>query len=105
MIPIEQILKVEQKARQYGYETTIINGGDYFSIDKDTNIAYGFKFQNDILELHIGFFEAESTISLEEHIKEQQQLLELAKILQVSEQKISKTMFDFNNDGTTRAKE
>jgi hypothetical protein len=83
MIPLEKLIPIEQKAREYGYSTEIHDGGRYV---KATVYKHGGRFTIVCDETGVTLWNPSThdiTIDgFKEFIEEMQRLLELAMMMQ-----------------------
>lgn len=79
MIPLEKLISIEAKAREYGYSTTITNGGQF---DKYKNGKIVVYYDGIELKLRYPGTEKFTIEEFKETIEDQKQLLELALMLQ-----------------------
>jgi hypothetical protein len=84
MIPLTKLIPIEEKAREYGYKTSIGNGGEsvYFSKYVGQQESHVLEYANGKMGLWYPAIRHKTVVEYGENVKEQQQLLELALMLQ-----------------------
>ena len=94
---MEQLFKVEQKAREYGFNTEIQNGGDHIKFYKRLTLESDLflNYHNENISFGIPATYMQSIEEFGNVLKEQEHLLELAEMLNYIVPKPAKPLFDF----------
>ena len=83
MIPLEKLIPIEVKAREYGYETTIQNGGKFVKFNQ---WKFNGNFTIKVIENEVVLWTPDNhEVTIKEFnqfLDEQRKLLELAMMLQ-----------------------